>query len=332
MEHKFSKSYRAIQRQQNKPRRRTTPVVISGGGAAPVRVNNRAGMPFITLPSYRSTIGYYERRKNRWFWPIISGGTLLFLCGLAYLLFFSPLFRLTTTRIEGAGDIPEDLIDQVIKEHTQRKKFRYLPGDNLFTIHDEQISQHLASWVDVQSAQVRKQFPNTLLVTIQERRPALLWQLGEHDYLIDDEGIVVRIAAVTGALGANWPQVFGVTQRAAGLGEHLLERVTAQALVRLVSSAEQVTASKIPTIRFQYGDEQNIILETVEGWHIYVLLADWPNALERLRLLLIQPDAPDRKQLEYIDVRYENRIFTKQRENSKKQSAPATTVVPLPKP
>lgn len=317
MEHKFSKGYRAIQRQQKKPSRRgvALPTIrshsSSGGG--------KSAMPFITLPSYRSTIGYYERRKNRWLLPVITSGILIMLLGLGYLLFLSPLFTLTIVNVEGTTRIPPDLVRGVVQEHTnQTKRWWYLPGNNLFLIDEYNIRQHLEAWVDTKSVRLKKQFPHTLIITIQERVPVLVWQINDERFMLDEEGIILKTLTAADSFDRliAWTQATGVTARTGKLGDALIPAPYAQALTQALAMAAQTVGAPIMVVNFQYGDEQNVVFKTSEGWDIYFLLADWQNALARLKLLLTQADAPNRTQLEYIDVRYENRIFTKQKEKT----------------
>ena len=64
-------------------------------------------------------------------------------------------------------------------------------GDHLFDVEPQAARQRIEALGWVRSASVRRQFPDTLVVSIVERRPFALWQRSGRVSLIDREGEVI---------------------------------------------------------------------------------------------------------------------------------------------
>ncbi len=61
---------------------------------------------------------------------------------------------------------------------------------NLFRLRTDRIAQALAALPAVESARVEVRLPDTVVVTVVERQPKLIWVIGDRRYVVDDTGLL----------------------------------------------------------------------------------------------------------------------------------------------
>ncbi|HEV2006269.1 MAG TPA: FtsQ-type POTRA domain-containing protein, partial [Candidatus Limnocylindrales bacterium] len=86
-------------------------------------------------------------------------------------------------------------------------------GTNLFQIQTAPIEARLAALPAVAAARVSVALPHALTITISERVPILVWQVGDNRYLADKAGVLFAAVDATAAGAAHVPTV--VDRRAA---------------------------------------------------------------------------------------------------------------------
>jgi len=86
-------------------------------------------------------------------------------------------------------------------------------GTNLFQIQTAPIEARLAALPAVAAARVSVALPHALTITISERVPILVWQVGDNSYLADKAGALFAAVDAAAAGAAHVPTV--VDRRAA---------------------------------------------------------------------------------------------------------------------
>lgn len=114
-------------------------------------------------------------------------GTILVVCALAYAfvnyLTRSPRFSVWEVSING--------LEQIDRESVIAAAGLDSPL-NLVAMQPEELAATLEEKLAVRSCTVRREFPNRLFITLEERRPYALLQLRSHTYQLDTEGVVIR--------------------------------------------------------------------------------------------------------------------------------------------
>ncbi|MGE3537502.1 MAG: cell division protein FtsQ/DivIB [Candidatus Tectimicrobiota bacterium] len=130
---------------------------------------------------------------------------------LAYPLFINaPYFRVHTVDINGLATL-------------SREDITYLLGitadTTLWHLDLPRLGARLEHHPYVKSVRLRREFPNTLRVTLQERRPYLVVSSEQQRMLIDEEGVVLR--AYVPEQDPAMPQIILSQQRALEPGMRL---------------------------------------------------------------------------------------------------------------
>lgn len=124
----------------------------------------------------------------RRFWLVMR--VLLAVCfltaavwGLNYF-YNSSYFKIKSLDIEGNIHYDEDTLGKFTGD---------IPGTNIFEVNKKDIEDSFKSGlVWVKSVELRKIFPDSIVITIQERNPALIASYKNDYYLLDDEGLILE--------------------------------------------------------------------------------------------------------------------------------------------
>ncbi len=107
---------------------------------------------------------------------------LMFLCVLTIIsLGSSSLFVARHLEVHGATFTGEQAVSQIVG----------MDGSpNLFRLRTDRVAQALAALPAVESARVEVKLPDTVVVTVVERQPKLIWVIGDRRYVVDDTGLL----------------------------------------------------------------------------------------------------------------------------------------------
>ena len=130
-----------------------------------------------------------RRRKIliRRFWVVVRA--LVLVCFLAAAIwginyfYNSSYFKVKSINIEGNTHYDEDSISGLTGDTI---------GTNIFEVNKKDIEDLLESGLNwIKSAELRKIFPDRIVIILQERNPVLIASYKNDYYLLDDKGIVL---------------------------------------------------------------------------------------------------------------------------------------------
>ena len=108
---------------------------------------------------------------------------------LAMLLSAGAIFGLSTTSAFGFGRL--DIVGTVLTPVERVRAAAGLePGTNLVGLSTEPIVARVRELTSVRDATVAVGLPDTVRLTISERRPIVIWQVGSDRYAVDDGGLL----------------------------------------------------------------------------------------------------------------------------------------------
>jgi POTRA domain, FtsQ-type len=141
------------------------------------------------------------RRASSGLTPIRSAALLAMLvsAGAIYGLIASPAFGFERLTVSGTSLTPEE---------TVRSAVGLAEGTNLVGLDTAAIAGRLTELTTVAGADVAVGLPDQLEVRIRERRPIVIWAIGDRRFAVDETGLL--FAEVTGAEGATATAVEGV--------------------------------------------------------------------------------------------------------------------------
>ena len=142
-------------------------------------------------------------------------------------------------------------------------------GANLFRLATGPLRAAIEELPTVASARVEVRLPGTLAVTVEERRPVLIWQVGTQRYLTDADGLMFGLLPDdTSAEAVDLPVVDD--RRIASLGLDIgrrLDPTDLDAATRLASLVPADVGSSAVSLTVAVTDENGFVVETrPAGW------------------------------------------------------------------
>jgi len=113
-------------------------------------------------------------------WRVTSLFLLALLGAALYYLWTAPYFQVEKPRISGLQRLTSGMVNKELA----------LTGKRVFTLDAAEIERAmLADFPEFSAAQVLIELPNTVLITVTERVPVMIWNQDDRERLVDIEGV-----------------------------------------------------------------------------------------------------------------------------------------------
>jgi cell division septal protein FtsQ len=114
--------------------------------------------------------------------PRLMAALLLVILGwTTYYIFSSPRFYVYGVEVQGNVLVAAEEVYAATE----------LEGVSIFWVDSDQTAARVEALPSVKSAQVKVRLPAQVVITIEERNPEFVWQIGDAQWWIDVEGTVI---------------------------------------------------------------------------------------------------------------------------------------------
>ena len=107
---------------------------------------------------------------------LVGAGWVVYDCGS------SDRFQVRSVRIQG----------NVLLSRAEVESVAAVTGANVFWVDRSQVAERVRALPLVQRVEVGATLPDTVDISIVERQPAAFWVSGDHSYLVDAEGVILK--------------------------------------------------------------------------------------------------------------------------------------------
>lgn len=229
-----------------------------------------------------------------------------------YYASHSPNFEIKAIKIKG---------NNFLSTADVLKKVKIEPHTNIFEIKPIEIKNQLEQDVWIKKAAVRREFPDRLIIELQERKPFIFWlstrRPERKGYLVDPEGVILKEIREDDEMGIDLP-VFtnealenpGALTNPTVVGA---EKETIFTIQRAISEIAKILQADIPLFKqikeIALSDVGNLtLIPSTQTPEVRIHLRDYQKNLEYLKALLPRLDMMT---LEYIDLRFKKRVIIK---------------------
>jgi cell division septal protein FtsQ len=251
--------------------------------------------------------------------------TVSFFSVSIYVFFFSDFCRIKRIEITGNVDLSSSQIDDFIKSKIEGRYWKVFPRDNFFFISSSSIEKALLdNFKKIRIANISKFYPDSIKIKIAERKSLLIWCSRDICHVLDEEGTAYdRIELDSPLIQQNdLIKLVDLSERSVEEGENILDR---DSILFLTGLKEEIEKSQIiaPDTDWKTPSpvSQKFEVESKEEWKIFFSAkVDHHKALRTLKIFLESEIGEEkRKDLEYVDLRVENKIFYKLKEEEKEE-------------
>lgn len=245
---------------------------------------------------------------NKYLWIIV-----LFLAtagAFFYAFFISPIFQAKNIIVSGAETIKAGDVQNVI-ENNLSKKIIFFETKNIFLADLEKISADIISkFPQVSEIELSRNFYGEITAKVVEKSPAgVLCNIADCFYY-DKSGIVFEKSSrdFNPKIKINPPEYY-IT---------IGKKEVSEQIVKIAAQTQKILSENfaIENSDFILSSDQKIFTaKTSEGWKIFFEPSeDMSSQVQNLDILLKQKiSSQDRKKLDYIDLRFGNKIFYKKK-------------------
>lgn len=253
-------------------------------------------------------------RRKRFFRNIFF--FLAFLVGGVALVaaFFSlSFFRVRTIVFTGNRILPTTELEQEAARELASRYFFIIPGDNLIVLRPEKLIAALSNaFPRIEYAKAVKKYPNTLTLTLKERDNRTVWCKDAQELrcmFVGQDGVLFEEAPIfEGRLLLKI--VDERTQNDYHLGASALPFDTMRAIESFRDLLARRILAQLYVVRIKNGGA--IEMEVSEGWYAIVNADLNPDeAVENLVIVFAKNLKDQREKLEYIDLRFGNKLYYK---------------------
>ncbi len=260
-------------------------------------------------------------------------GIFLFLGGVVGF-FYIPKFRISEISIEGANVLDKEQLKEEIAGWLKGKFFKIFPYDNIFLLPKEKIiTSLLENFPILKKLDIERNFPQKIYVLIEERKPAAILCTGstatstdsggpastsaslggESCVFMDENGFIFQPApSFSGGIFVKFIDERQASSSPSGNTAIGKETITESELQKLLSF-EKLLAGKsigVSKIILKDGKEYEVYLK--EGWHILLNSKNEPNSSFNNLLLILDSNVKEKRpKIEYVDLRFGNKVFYK---------------------
>ncbi|EKE14506.1 MAG: hypothetical protein ACD_12C00464G0004 [uncultured bacterium] len=267
-------------------------------------------------PLYKNPLFPKEKKRmvttfRKFFYSFLF---LVFLVTTIYFLFFSIIFEVKEVKIEGNRFISSKNIENIIKETLGAKRFLIFKQNNILFFSKKKAHQDLVNKIQEKQAlvdaKITKIYPDTLKISINERIPRLVLLSSGKRYFIDLDGVITRDIAPNEEIGIEFSKISYTTDKVLSIGDTVINPEFIKKALEIKDKLSQRT-DKINMDSFQNveDDEHQIWVNTQDGWQIFFdITSDIETQIDKL-ILVLEKKEIDRNRLNYIDVRFPERVY-----------------------
>lgn len=273
---------------------------------------NKIVMPPRNRVIYQQKVVKTPQRRRRWRWKRWLFGflSLAIIGGFLYAANTSRL-RIHAIAIQGNSLLTTDELERALRQSISGRRWGVFANDNFFLIFPNQSERALREHFPlIASVEMQKIFPDALVVSIRERTP---WGIVCQDVsggapqscaYVDQSGAAYE--TISNFSGWLLPVIYIASFPPTG------PTIEPQLLSAYSQSAEQLKTIQIQLQSMSVGTSTpgDVRLRLEEGWDLLVSVhqpvGEWVGVLGAI---LEREIGEQRKNLEYIDLRFGKKVF-----------------------
>ncbi|MCF7860259.1 FtsQ-type POTRA domain-containing protein [Patescibacteria group bacterium] len=238
---------------------------------------------------------------------------LLIVAGLFYFFFISSVFSLQKIQVDGLTRISSEKLVALAWAESEGSKLFVFKRSNIFFFEVNELHKELNKNFSFANVEIKKKWPNTLLINVEERALAFIWQNATGKSFSDSKGCLIPEVQPSVEDEKLYPVLIPGIEENYIKGDNCL-KVDDGYLTSMLNLDVQLKVYENLAV-------QNYVLET-EFNTLTIDLLDGPNVYFNIKndlekqvkkLAIIKREKPEAefKLLSYIDLRYGDRVYFK---------------------
>ncbi len=232
---------------------------------------------------------------------------------LAYFLFYSDNFKIKHINISGSVNIPQEELEEIVKNSLAKNSWLIFPQDNYFLLSKKRLQKEFKKNYSLDELLIEKKSPQTLTISLTERTGQFIWVTNERIFLFDLKGVIFEEIPGRELVNTGMPIVYDNSNSEIAIND----KVLTLDLINLISDVYQHLESyNLPLIEIQSfkadSPKANFIkIATKQGFEIHLdTILSLSKQFFKLKRSL-EEGKIDLNKIEYINLRIENQVIYK---------------------
>jgi len=238
--------------------------------------------------------------------------TILVSLLIIYLIFYSPLLKITKIEIQGVDHAAAKTIEEkFIKWQLDQRKWLIFKQNNILLFSKKWLRSNLEEKYAPQSLVIDKKFPHSLYVEINEKSPEFIWVTNDQYYYLDQNGQITASISDKNKV-ENLTLIYDESNETVKPGQAVLTETKVSFIKQLISQMNEITAIEIDSYSLPNSFNTQFNIQTTAGYKIYFDTSkDLDTQVTKLKRVIDEKDIPSQPPAEYIDLRIGDRVYLK---------------------
>lgn len=221
---------------------------------------------------------------------------------ISYFLFFSSFFQIKEIKVSGNKEVSAEKLEKIIESNT-KKKILFWENRSIFLVRLGKINSLIKkTFPRIEKISSKRDFPDVITSKIEERNPVADFCYQEKCFYVDSKGIAFSKTEERGDIRIKSSEF----KENISLGKSAIEKKHLESIILIEQELKRIELDPE-----EYIIEDKKLTVKLGSWEAYFTLEEsTENQLFNLKLVLQEKIAiENRKNLDYIDLRFGNRVF-----------------------
>lgn len=236
----------------------------------------------------------------------------LFFIFVVWFFWFSPVFNIKNIKVQGLNRVKPELIMQISWQQTEANRFLIFTQKNIFSYDNRSLIKNINSTFNFSKLEINKKWwARELIIKIEERPYAFIWQEGAAYYFSDKDGNLINDESVS---EEQKKQYFILENRAGNtlILDNKQININKDYLPFIFAVNEKIKNNPdFKVNRYYINNELNTIKLVLDnGPEIYFSTREEPlGQLTKLITVKRETIKDSFDKLKYIDLRYKDKVY-----------------------
>ncbi len=242
----------------------------------------------------------------------------LTIIGWLYLFLFSKYFRISRIEISGDGKAAEAAVRDSLKFFFKSRSWLLFPKNNIYIFPAKEAENLFKEQLLLQEIKIIKIYPAALRVEFKTKKPALKLNTEKWIYILNITGEIIEKKQKDASASStvkfeddDLPIILGDTEDL-NVASKAIKEELAQFIVAVAKALPEQTGVAISEFSSVADSPSSLNVKTEEGWNVvFNIRINVQEQIKKLAMVLKEQTLQNRKNLNYIDLRFGDRIFYK---------------------
>lgn len=249
---------------------------------------------------------------------------VIFIFGLVGLSRIS-VFKIENIKISGTDFISEAEINQIASDQINKSRFLIFPQSNIVFFSKNQLKKAILEKYYLNHLTINKDYWHQITIEIEEKPIKLIYSANQKKYFIDENGTIIneygpgksdKKEVINGleivrpnSQAQNLLVVNDKNNQDIQIGFQVLGKDDVNFILSLDKILKDEADFKINDYSLPEGNKNDLMVLTNQGWEIRFNMKDSYQSQTRLLFLILKDKVKDRATLDYIDLRFGDKIY-----------------------